>query len=284
MQFKCSSCGHKFESDDENYVRCPKCQSDNVAPFKPSNKKLLVIPFAVLVIAVVTYSVLTFLKQPEIVEPVEQTDEEVAVNDISKGVTQDSIFHVDEKKAIPEPVMIQLSVPKYSNGVYSFKATCDYLPDGVKVKYQLKDSFESKLFKESENGVFTGVAPSSEADGSYAVVLVDASNGQKLTSKIITGLIKVKALKEKMSKSQLQDMINKKNKALLNSHPSIVPRPTLYFSNFNSEKDKKRPVILADIFQKFTMNIWESIVITNIGYDENNMVNSVTMNIVYSDF
>ena len=283
MQFKCSSCGQKFDSAEEDYVRCPHCQSDNVAPFKPSKMNLVFAFLAMLMIAGITFFALRILLDSSKDTGTEMdtvgmtgTESSSADGSASGREVRDSV-----KVVIPPSVTLKVNEPNYKNGSYSFEASCMDLPAGMKVKYVLMEEFGDKVIKESANGKFVGVAPSAET-GNYKLVLVNVESGETLDEKVLSGFVKVKVLKAKMPKSELQKLINGQDQSLMDIHPSIVHRPALKFTNLDA--GEKCPKIFADIFQKFNMAQWESVDVISVGYNENNMINSVTMTIKHVEF
>ena len=283
MQFKCKTCGHKFEAQEGEYVICPKCKSDNVGPFKPSPMKV-VLPFlGVLIIAVGTFFVIQVVKKGKSEAPAQEM---AAQQETVTTVTEKNADTRSEVKAEPakvEPITLAVSDPSApKKGKYSILAVAQNVPAGVKVKYQLMDSHIKTVKMESEDGKFQSVPASKEPQGLYGLAVVNAATGEILHSTVIQGYIKEQAVVKKMSKDELQSMINAQNPDLLTIHPKLSKTVALNFDNL--KEDERKPVSFDAVFEKFIMEEWKSVKVTSVTYEKSGKINSVSMHIEHLEY
>ena len=283
MQFKCKTCGHKFEAQEGEYVICPKCKSDNVGPFKPSPMKV-VLPFlGVLIIAVGTFFVIQVVKKGKSEAPAQEM---VAQQETATTVTEKNADTRSEVKAEPakvEPVTLEVSDPSApKKGKYSILAVAQNVPAGVKVKYRLMDSHGTTVKMESEDGKFQSVPASKEENGMYRLAVVDAATGNELDHKIIYGYVKEVVPVKKMAKEELESMINACSNDLLGAHHQIARKVVFAFDNLN--EGEKKPVTFDAIIEKLTMQDWESVQVTSVSYDQSGRINKVSIHIKHFEF
>ena len=282
MQFKCSSCGHKFEANENDNVLCPNCSSDNVGPCKPSPLKVILPLIGVLVIAAVTFFVIQNLKNKKADNPAEPSTEQKDVVTETLVNKAEEEPKVKEEKVIVEPIAMAVSTPVLRKGKYSFAASSQNVPEGVKIKYVLMNSLGSKIVMESENGEFVSVPPSKEKGGMYMVAVENAETNQILCSRVIGGMIVEEVIVKKMSKDELESMINSSSNDLLTVHPRISKKVEFIFDNLEAEE--KKPSTFDGIFEKFIMQDWESVLVTNVVYEKSGKISKISMHIKHIEF
>lgn len=281
-KFKCIACGKAFEADEMDYIVCPKCHSDNVTPVKPNFIKPIGIVFAL------------FLSIGAGMFVTKQFKGSVAINSDLPGDTivpspspePDISIPVDPKLA---KIEIQNSKPVYDKATksYSFSVSVKNVPEGAKVTYELCEAYDpqnkiKKVLMTSDDGKFKAI-PASKNECSTYFVVVNAfgSDGQLQSSRDreIDGFEEVKPVTNRVTKAQLQSMINRRDVALQGGNSNISNSVTIIVNNLGSGENK--PQSFQDVYNNLNFDIWSSVSVVDVGYDSENRVSKVILSVIH---
>lgn len=279
-KFECLKCKHQFEADDLQEVLCPVCHSDNIRPYKKSYLKYLLMAILFVIVVGVSFLITKMCNNEQ--------DNIVTDDVVTDTIVADTVSNADD--VLPEvtdvhnPVAVKLiSSPKYDkqSKTYSFKVSAIDVPSDLEYHFELVDEFDkSKVIDLSKDGVFANVKPTKS--GIYQVVVV--GNSQKLDCEpfTISGCVEVKEVPkgEKMSASKLQSLINNSDASLLGANKAIASNCAIHCSNLRS--GDKAPSSISAVFEKLIFE-WQSVVVTNVGYDDMNRVNSISLVPTYQE-
>lgn len=280
QKFKCISCGELFEADETSQVVCPKCHSDNVTPVVKSKLNNNVALGVILLVAVGCGSLGgrfitkwwkgTDMPKEELVAESEVIEQEDSIAPIG-GVESN----------LPLTLEIVNQPLRYDNksNTYQLTVAVGNVKDGTKVSYELwkSDDFSNpkNMVAKSEDGQFTNIQPSNNPVHSYWVVAKVMKDGMVTEkNKEITGFRKVEHIDMKVTKEQLQQMINRQDAALQGDNAKFANQV-----KFTVKGDDYRPDTFQDVFTQVMLGIWTSVTVTSIGYDANNRVNAVGLTV-----
>lgn len=279
--FECLKCKHQFEADDLQEVLCPVCHSDNIRPYKKGYLSYVLMAVAFCIVVGVSFWITKSCNR-------NSGEYDTYKNDATETTVSDTIANVDNVLPVVtdvhNPVAVRLiSFPKYDkqSRTYFFRVSAIDVPSDVEYHFELLDEFDvNKIIASSVDGVFRNVKPTKS--GIYQVCVI--GNTQKLDCEpfIISGCVEVKEVPkgEKMSASKLQSLINNSDASLLGANKAIASNCAIHCSNLRS--GDKAPSSISAVFEKLIFE-WQSVVVTNVGYDDMNRVNSISLVPTYQE-
>lgn len=140
----------------------------------------------------------------------------------------------------------------------------------AKVTYFLLDG--EKTIMQSNDGQFSGIAPLD--DGYNVVMQVEWPDTTITTPKVhIFGFVIPKEPVEKMPKEDLQKLINANDKGLIRGEdPHLAQGMKLTI------KDSKRNAqSLQDVKTYLVNDVWKSVIVTDVTYDDNNLITTIVL-------
>ncbi len=281
--FECLQCHTRFEADDQTTVTCPKCQSDNVdyARFH-APKGLWKWVVAVVVLAAAVGLLLNVGQCGSTSTPPSPTDEETT-SPTEPGELDSLQIDLEEVIDLPTPpkVMIVGNKPIFKDGSYSFTASIENEPEGRNVYVAVCDYYDnSKVIARSSDGLkFEGV-PASENKGKYFLGVFDAKSNQLLGGSERGGFLPQEKAASKMTVGQLQKLIDDRDPSLdgAGENKQISPSVSLKFTGI--DESARLPKSLADVVTKLELESWKAVEVTNVEYDDMNLISSVTLKVI----
>ena len=273
-KFECKNCQNRFEADDAGQVLCPKCNSDNVEYDHfhiPSKVWKIVGSILLILIFGIIASKIDGCKSPD------QT-EEFSIGKDSTECVQDSTYLNETGLSLP-PVINVGELTFEENG-YKFEVTVENQPSS-RFYYAIVDPYNSKkIVAKSDDGKFENV-PFSEADGGmYDISLYDASADTVICNIQKPGFIKQKAVTKKMTAEELQSKINNRDASLMGvgENDYLSPEYTLKLNGLSSDA-VNIPTTLGEVFDKLDNEIWESVKVSSLEYDDMNRINMIVLSV-----
>ena len=273
-KFECKNCQNRFEADDAGQVLCPKCNSDNVEydhVHIPSKVWKIVGGILLLLIIGIIISKIDGCKSPN------QT-EEFSVEKDSTECVQDSTYINETGLSLP-PV-INVGELLFEENGYTFEVKVDN-PPSFRFYYAIVDPYNSKkIVAKNDNGKFKEV-PCSEADGGmYDISLFDASTDTLICSIQKPGFIKQKSVSKKMTSEELQTKINNRDASLMGvgENDYLSPEYVLKLNGLSSDA-VNIPSTLGEVFDKLDNEIWESVKVKSLEYDDMNRINKIVLSV-----
>lgn len=273
-KFECKNCQNLFEADDAGQVICPNCNSDNVeyAHFHIPGKVWKIAGGIILLLIIgIIISKINSCKSPH---PTEESIEKID----SAGYVQDTTYIKETGLSLP-PV-INVSELSFEEKGYKFEVTVEN-PPSAKFYYAIVDPYNNKkIIAKSDNGKFNDV-PCSEADGGmYDISLFDASADTMICSILKPGFIKQKAVSKKMTAEELQSKINNRDASLmgLGENDYLSPDYTLKLNGLSSDA-VNIPSTLGEVFDKLDNEIWESVKVNTLEYDDLNRISKIVLSV-----
>ena len=272
-KFECKDCKHRFEADDAGQVLCSKCNSDNVeyAHFHlpPVVWKVGGIILLVAILAIVATNI--DLKQSA------DGPEPIAV--------KDSLDHARDTTYVNEtgltlPPIINIGELVFEEDGYTFEVTVENAP-ALKFYYVILDSYNhKKVIAKSSDGKFKGVPFSTADGGCYDVALMDVSADTLICCIEKTGFIKQKAVTKKMPVSELQSLIDSRDVSLMGvgENDYLNPDYKLKISGLPSDAVNV-PTTLGEVFDKLDNEIWSSVKVSSLEYDDMNRISVIQLTI-----
>ncbi|MCF0126498.1 MAG: hypothetical protein HUJ68_12245 [Clostridia bacterium] len=278
-KFECWNCNSVFDADDSNYVECPSCHSDNVEFYKWHLPKC-----AIWSLFIICFSFFAFL----IIYNIDESKEEFQVSSSSispileidvEHITESITPHLNECVELPKIVSGKLS---FINDGYNIKVSLTN-PPTKEYHFQVLEAFGDKVIATNNNGIFRKLPPSDSEGGSYRIVAKLNKNDSIIAIANVSGFIRQVNVTSKMSLEKLKELIDKKDKSLvgIGENEFLSPEYKLILNGL-SDNSTNKPTLLAEVFEKLDMGIWESVSVSQIGYDEMNRINSITMFVVVS--
>ena len=177
-------------------------------------------------------------------------------------------------------LIISNSEPKWDKKkeTYSIDIFVKNLPVGANVTYELCETVEpKKVLQTSNNGKFTGIKSSTNQIHSYWFVATCVNGGEtKIVQKEIEGFVKIESNVRQITKGELQALINKQSTKLSGANSQISGNVKFKVSGAGPGESVNA---FQDIFDLIGFDIWKSVTVTSIGYDEHNRVNSVSLSV-----
>lgn len=286
-KFKCIACGKKFDADDKDTIVCPKCHSDNVKPVKPNFLKPIGLAVVLLVSVGAGMFVTKQCKSQDVPDPTPVSCCSDCDTCRCNPCRCDSVIPIDPILSGKIEIR-QENQPVYDKATksYSLNVIAKNVPAGAKVKYELCQEYDpmnhiKKVLMTSDDGRFENVPPSkNECCTYYVVVTAFGSDGQVLSSRDheVEGFEEVKPVSERITKAQLQSMINRRDVALQGGNHTISNNVMILVKGNGS-----RPETFQDVYNNLEFGIWRSVSVTGVDYDSDNRVNKVVLSVVSAE-
>lgn len=283
-KFECKDCGKIFSSEEKGQVKCPHCGSDNVdyasihIPYKYIGLFIFIV-FAIVLLNKIDYC--SLLKHDKNVTETEFSDTTTGFENGGNEteVSQEELNNELEGLGVTIKPTIggvsNINVDDKCN--YSFIINiCNAPKDGFYVV--ISDIKTNEEVAKSKDGVFKDV-PFSKNEGKYYAHIVNASSNEALSEHTeITGLVEVKNISKKLSKMELQDLINKQDPSL-RGHDNEFLSPVYKLKYENLPKDYEAPDNLSDVIEMLNMEAWTSVEVTALEYDDTKHISSITLKV-----
>lgn len=273
-KFECKDCKKRFDADEQDFVICPYCQSDNVDLYKRHLPYWLPLSIAGGTIAVIL--TIWFL----------QTHSDPPKPSIS-GIEIDS----GEQRSFGEPDNRDIGnvnsiTPSLSIAEKDYNADDETYKCRISISNPPKQSWkvvirtiEGRLVAESEDGRFDEV-PYSTNDGTYMITLVDKSSGSSLCEeRAFPDFPKLDIVINPWNESDLQMALNSDeplvdNPNVANPHTVIVVnKPPGDSSPTNSLRDVQLLINQCHLTAK----------VEKVEYDNMNKICTINIKIDYPD-
>lgn len=271
-KFVCNDCKCRFEDDDSKEVLCPKCKSENVeyATFHVPSKVwiYLCIVFAILALGFVLSKI--DWKQAEAQRAsIEEKDS------VASGRDETYI----SETGLSLPPTINVGHLTFEEKGYNFEVTVEN-PPATQFYFAILDSHSKTIVAKSENGTFKDV-PYSNADGGvYEVSLYDTSSDTLICSIEKTGFIKQQAVTRKMTDGELQNKIDIRDPSLMGVGENDYLNPDYELKFVGLPTDAVNiPTTLGEVFDKLENEIWESVKVNSLGYDDMNRISKIVLSV-----
>lgn len=282
-KFECKNCGHHFEADDQQWVECPECHSDNVG-FEEHKYHLPKLPAwagkaAIALAALIVLSVGGyFLYQYMAEEPEEVTEEQPA----SVDEFDDKVNEEYDGPLAPRMVVGEKEYDE-KTGTYSFDVHVDFPPKD-KWRIDICEFRTQTAVASSENGKFEGVPYSKNDLGQYTFRLVNAETGELLTEELdLVGFDKLVTIKKPWTAAQLEKAINNYKVPLVDS-PYISDQCEITVTNTSKDNpDMSDTSTFTSIQQRIEMNVKGgvkcSVKVLNVEIDDMNRIKAAQIKI-----
>lgn len=222
-KFECKECHHQFEADDQQWVECPKCHSDNVAEAKKGIAvsempewvgKVVLGVIAVALLGCGGYFGWKFFGGSLNDEPTETVTLEIPATRDEFTKQADEDFAADGGKNATT-ISIEDQVYNDATRTYKLRADVRYAPaDDWKV--QICELGTTKVVKEGTNRQieFDGIPASSDIGGRYTFRVVRTSDGSEICAIDVGGLSVQKKIAKAWTAAELERAINDPKKAM----------------------------------------------------------------------
>ncbi len=186
---------------------------------------------------------------------------------------QSSEPNPDESAKRGEPVIVTDTLV-FDEGSKTFSLTLHAdSTAGAVVTFYLLDG--DSLIMQSSDGVFNDIKPLEE--GYKARIKVEWSDTTIITPAVsVCGFVIPREPVEKLSKEELQRIINAAEKDVLDEHLAQNVRLTVYDC-------AEKPSLLHEVFVYLENKVWESVSVDGVTYDDNNLITSLTLKAIVSD-
>lgn len=186
---------------------------------------------------------------------------------------------------IDNPISLIPSNPMYDKETdsYSLAVNADNVPNGVILEYYIRDAFdENKVIATSKDGKFSGIKASTTDGNTYMVGVKQDGRRMMVAERNVAGFVPVVtvAKDKKMTMADIQKLIESESTSLY-SDPNFSPN--LSFKVTNLASGDSCPKDFSELLSKLKMEIWKSVSVSAIDFDENNRVNSITLKVVYDE-
>lgn len=263
-KFECKNCNKIFDADERGSVVCPYCHSDNVEP-AGHHISALVWKAAASIIAILLVCGAIFLS-------------------VSRcGSSPVSGGPLPPEDSISSDPTVSVGQPELNdNGMYSVEVEGKNLHRGMKFYYVMMSHFDKQVLQKSKDGRFRDIPYCADDGHSYDFAIMDSNADTLLCFPVEqTGFIRQAVIKkeQRMTMEQLQNLINTQDKSLngVGESDYMAPDYKLTFSGLPS--DTKKPASWSEVFELLEYEIWESVTVEELGYDDKNRINSVTLKV-----
>ena len=180
-KFDCKNCNNLFEANDEEIVKCPLCQSDNVEYHKWHFPRkllwtILVSVVSIIIIIIVVLLIGWFIRKSDSmpVNPHSGIDRDSTEQEM---VDEANTNYINDGNTIAPSLTISEKEYNTDDDNYKCRVLVSYPPEQPwKVVISLRSG---QVVAESDDGYFDQL-PYSKDDGCYIVALVDRASGQLL--------------------------------------------------------------------------------------------------------
>ena len=273
-KFECKNCKSRFEAEDNNQVLCPNCHSDNVeyAHFQIPAKAWK-IAGGVLALILLVFVLFQFDWNTS-------TNPEDSLSDEADTLAYQRDSTYLKETGLSLPPVINVSELTFEDNGYSFEVSIEN-PPAVKCYVAVLDAYNvKKIITKSNNGKFKDV-PFSEADGGcYNIALFDASADTLICSIEKPGFIRQKAVSKRMTVAELQSRIDKRDESLMGvgENDYLNPEYKLKFIGLPGDAVNV-PSTLGEVFDKLDNEIWSSVKVKSLDYDDMNRISMINLSI-----
>lgn len=307
-KFECWNCHKTFQTDDNEWVECPHCHSDNVEyyHFRPRQiipktiLKLISLLVISIAIAIVLYKYIDwkkFLPEPNNTENQtesnENPSEQIPLCVCGCGC-RESVCGCKDGEIEGEGCGCECGVCVCASGVELPPALGDFAPSFDKesetytlkviwvsaprkqsITYVLTRLFEDVEIQKTSDGEFTNIPPSKDKDAGYGYRLwiKNSSTGEDICeSREIFGFVPQKKV-DKISANDLQKLILSGEDLTTGANMHISPSVTVVCP------DDPFVQSLAQAQQALVDGLYSTIVVSTIEYDDLNCVSKVVINL-----
>lgn len=269
QRFVCLNCHQRFQADDTKMVECPHCHSDNVEPESPKKSKIVwMVSAAIIIIGLLSYLLLR-----------DKGVREIGKDPITTFNKDSDSIIIDVPKEIVIPPKIEYSPLNYDGKAYSFSTIVGNAPQQ---HYRIvltvhRDS--KKIIARSEDGKFKGIPPSEAEGGQYDLVILDDRDSMLCEPTPVSGFIKRENITQKMSKEQLQELINNGDESLMGDGENNYLAPSLSLICKGLPSDAQKPESLYDVVERLQNGLWSSVTILRVDYDKDDRISTVEISI-----
>lgn len=282
-KFKCQSCGHIFTADTNQYVTCPKCDSDNVTIVKKKSPLILIGIIIVAVFVLAVGAVLAYKLQNK-----EKSTYNTPILE-DEQLTEDNTLMTEEKieeliaNVLPEQIeFTSVGTPHYdeSSSTYSLKVAAK-IPTGTTVLYEVSDITNGKVIASNTSGAFMGLKPiavdTSNPESAYNVKAKAMKGAECIDSisQMVSGFTPAVTVSTPMTTSELQTLINNKDIVALSNNPKIAHHVDIECRG--DLGDAIPPTGLTQIVSHIKMGAWESVKVVSVGLDSQNCINKAVI-------
>ena len=284
-KFECKGCGKSFSSEEREQVKCPHCGCDNVdyasvhIPYKFIGLILVVI-LAVTLLMQIDYSSFFSSLSHKWATDTTETSDSISGGGVTEENNLQEVKQEIAELGIENPPTIK-SVERMeldNDGKYNVVVRIEHAPE-KDYCVQIIDMKTNKVVAKSNDGVFKGV-PFSENEGKYYAKIVNASTNEPLSTQTeITGFIKVQSISNKLSMSELQDLINNQDASLLgHDNEYLSPVCKIKYTSLPKGLDEA-PDNLADVFEMLDFGSWTAVEVSSVEYDKTKHISSITLKV-----
>lgn len=273
-KFECHNCKACFEADDTKQVQCPKCGSDNV---EYAHIHIASISWKALCAVLSVLFIIVLATKIDWRHIINRRDDKVIEKD-SFEVVRDTTYTNETGLNLPPVINIEELI--FEGKGYKFNITVDN-PPNVQFYYAIVDPYNNKnVIAKSENGTFADV-PCSDADGGvYELSLFDAYEDTIICSIEKTGFIKQQLVAKKMTTAELQYKIDSRDASLMGIGENDYLNPDYELDLIGLSSDAVNiPSTLGEVFDKLENEIWESVKVNSLEYDEMNRISKIVLTI-----
>ena len=138
---------------------------------------------------------------------------------------------------------------------------------GAEVTYFLLDG--DNILMQSDDGIFSSIAPLEEG---YNVQARAAWPDTTITTPKthVVGFVIPRSPIEKLTAAELQKLINAKDAEAIKGYLSQSIK-------LSTVGGTRKPDLLNDVYTFLGMGVWETVTVTDVTYDENNYITSITL-------
>ena len=272
-KFECRNCGTIFEAADNEIVKCPRCDSDNVdyAHYRVSKNvwKVIMLIISLLLIVFAFWGLRYCDDNTQY--PIEQS---------SGGREGGDTITKPGEYGLLEPPKITVGDLVFEKDGYSFEVNVENSPKG-KYYYIILDTYDNnKEIARCNNGKFEKIPPSEADGGTYDIALRDASCDSVICKINKPGFIVQKAVTSKMSLGELQKKIDDKDESLMGVGKNDYLSPECKIEFIGLPKDALNvPTTMAEVFEKLDFEVWTSVKVTALEYDDMNRISKISMRV-----
>ena len=159
-------------------------------------------------------------------------------------------------------------VEDLENHTFSLTLSADSVGD-ASVTFYLIDCGDTIMRESGQSVIFNGIAP---LDDGYDVVM-RVERPDTIISRHVTGFILTPEPVEKMTAEELQELINAKDKSIKRGTNDRLAQSVPLTLNDALRTPKK----LSEVIDCIEFGEWKSVIVTDVDYDDNNLITSVTL-------
>lgn len=156
------------------------------------------------------------------------------------------------------------------NHTFTLALSADSTADASVVFY-LIDCGDTLMMESGQSVTFSGIAP---LDDGYDVAMrVEWPDTVVMKNRHVTGFILTPEPVDSLSAKELQELINAQDKSIKCGSNEHLSQSVKIIVNDALRTPKK----LSEVIDCISFKEWKSVIVTDVGYDENNLIISVTL-------